>query len=590
MKKKALWLIFIFFIGMLLSSCSMLNNISTKVIGKDSDIKLNSGIINGNLEQVKEAIEDGANINKMDIPLASEKNPVILAMTKNQDRIAEYLINNGIDENYVDTTGRSLLMFSAYNTNIKICELLIKYGAKINQEDERGYTALEYVLEHSRKDTTEETVDEIFTVLLNNGAKIRPITLKAALNGGDIDGESRYGLIKRVLEKLINECEKSGLEPIMEAAILGESSIVEGFVKAGKLKKQNEEQVLFYTSIYGKVETIKLLETRGLSLKSRDKLNNTLLILASQYGNLEIVKYLMDKGTDIEAENKEGETALMAAVIRNQYDIAECLMKKGAKPIYGDGPRNILIDAARNGDIKMIRLIFGNNYPLSEENFGKALVSSVVSNKTEAMQFLLNNGANIDSTYGSEALVDACLRGNLEAVKFLVEHGVKINGKDSDGMPLQTAAKFGKTEVVKYLIEKGVDVNAVSKYDDGSRGESSLMAASYSGQFDIVKLLVENGADINFQNESAALFGAASQGSRHIVEYLIQKGAEINYQNSKGQTALMQAAYWGWLDNVKVLIKYKADASVRDKEGHTALDLAKASKHIDVADYLENIK
>jgi ankyrin repeat protein len=51
-------------------------------------------------------------------------------------------------------------MFSAYNTNIKICELLIKYGAKINQEDERGYTALEYVLEHSRKDTTEETVDE----------------------------------------------------------------------------------------------------------------------------------------------------------------------------------------------------------------------------------------------------------------------------------------------------------------------------------------------------------------------------------------------------------------------------------------------
>jgi ankyrin repeat protein len=103
MKKKALWLIFIFFIGMLLSSCSMLNNISTKVIGKDSDIKLNSGIINGNLEQVKEAIEDGANINKMDIPLASEKNPVILAMTKNQDRIAEYLINNGIDENYVDT-------------------------------------------------------------------------------------------------------------------------------------------------------------------------------------------------------------------------------------------------------------------------------------------------------------------------------------------------------------------------------------------------------------------------------------------------------------------------------------------------------
>ena len=52
----------------------------------------------------------------------------------------------------------------------------------------------------------------------------------------------------------------------------------------------------------------------------------------------------------------------------------------------------------------------------------------------------------------------------------------------------------------------------------------------------------------------------------------------------------MRAAYWGWLDNVKVLIKYKADVNIKDKEGHTALDLAKAGKHMDVVNYLKNVK
>jgi ankyrin repeat protein len=110
-------------------------------------------------------------------------------------------------------------MFSAYNTDVTFCKLLIKHGAKINKVDNKGYTALEYVLDHSSKGTTERDINQIITILLNNSAKIKPITLKAALKDGHGESENRYSVVKRILEGLIKSGQKSGLNPALEAAI-----------------------------------------------------------------------------------------------------------------------------------------------------------------------------------------------------------------------------------------------------------------------------------------------------------------------------------------------------------------------------------
>ncbi len=40
----------------------------------------------------------------------------------------------------------------------------------------------------------------------------------------------------------------------------------------------------------------------------------------------------------------------------------------------------------------------------------------------------------------------------------------------------------------------------------------------------------------------------------------------------------MRAAYFGRLDNVKVLIDYKADKSLKDNNGCTAMDLVKENE------------
>lgn len=601
MGKKFLLVILVSFISILFSSCS-LNNVTNSVsntLAKESDVKLNAGIQSGNLERVKEAIEDGANLNKIKVSLVSDENPVVLAITKNQDKIAEYLINNGADANYTDNSGRSLLMFSAYNMDVSFCELLIKHGAKVNQEDKNGYTALEYVLDHSRKATTERDINQIISVLLEHGAQIRPITLKAALKEDFSDSESRYSIINRVVQRLIKEGKKPDINDVFKAAIIGDFPKISELIKANKMQKEDEEQILFFTAAFGKVETMKLLEGKEVDIKTCDKLKNTLLIVASQYGNLEMVKYLSSKGIDIEARNKDDNTALMAAIMNDHYETVEYLVKKGAKSYYKIPDYNVFYGAldlaSENANVSVMELLIANGYPINNDTMGSAMISAVGNNKIESIKYLLNRGVDPNVGYnGLTPLENACLNGNVEITKILVEHGAKVDGLEVKGKPLYNAAKSGNVDVVEYLIKKGASVNSIPKYSDGSGGESALMAAAYSGQFEVVKLLIENGADINYQNENAdngtALIWATSGGSRHIVEYLIQNGAKVDYKSEKGETALMRAASQGQLDCVKVLIKYKADASIKDKEGHTALDLAKAGKYKGVVDYLENIK
>ncbi|MDD3173813.1 MAG: ankyrin repeat domain-containing protein [Herbinix sp.] len=602
MGKKSILAILVFLISILLTACSLKNvaNSVTNNVGKalviESDAKLNSGIESGNLERVREAIEDGANLNKIKVSYVSYENPVMIALMKNQDKIAKYLIENGADVNYADSSGRSLLMYSAYITDISFCEFLIKNGAKVGKEDKNGYTALDYVLKHSKKDTNENDIDSIITILLKNGAKVRPITLKAAMNGSYTDNENRYGLVNRVTVELIKEGYKTEINKGLEAAIVGASDKVRNLIKEDQIQKEDEQKILFYTAAFGEVETMKLLVNKGDDLKSCDDYKNTTLIVAAQYGNLEMVKYLLNIGIDIEAKNKDDYTALILATNNGQYDIVEYLVKQGALMRYKlpdrDFYREALDFAAENADIRIMNLLIDNGYPLNNDTLGSAMDSALYNNKIESIKYLLNKGMDPNIIFNEDTALDiACTRGNIEIAKILVESGANVNGSNVSGMPLLSAAKYGNIELVKYMLECGVDVNSVLRYDDGSGGESALMEAAYGGEYDVVKLLVESGAVVNYQDENCdsdtAIIWAASGGSRNILEYLIKRGGDFDYQNSNGETALMKAIPMGYIDCVKVLLKHEANITLKNKEGKTALDIAEAGGYNDIINLLK---
>ncbi|MGO9316727.1 MAG: TonB family protein [Terracidiphilus sp.] len=129
-------------------------------------------------------------------------------------------------------------------------------------------------------------------------------------------------------------------------------------------------------------------------------------------------------------------------------------------------------------------------------------------------------------------------------------------------------------EPLKYLIAKGAVIDAADE-----SGWTALMYAAYFDSYynEAVRLLLEAHADPNRASlhGDTALMMAAYTG--YLNESLIDKGAEINAQNADGVTALMLLAQHINPDDLKDAIAAGADANAKDNAGRTALDYLRAA-------------
>lgn len=101
---------------------------------------------------------------------------------------------------------------------------------------------------------------------------------------------------------------------------------------------------------------------------------------------------------------------------------------------------------------------------------------------------------------------------------------------------LLDAAREGDAATVVKMLDKGADPNV----ELNGRGVSAIQLASMGGHLSTVKLLVERGADINHRDPldgDTALFDALIFDHYEIIEYLLSKGADATIKNSEGRTA-----------------------------------------------------
>lgn len=107
----------------------------------------------------------------------------------------------------------------------------------------------------------------------------------------------------------------------------------------------------------------------------------------------------------------------------------------------------------------------------------------------------------------------------------------------------------------------------------------SLFAAVKAKDLPALAATVEHGADVNARNGAGqtALMVAAMQGrSQKLIELLVFLGADLRAQDSAGMTALMHAAAKGEQDNAAQLLQLGIDPDIKDNNGKTVIDYAKA--------------
>ena len=106
-----------------------------------------------------------------------------------------------------------------------------------------------------------------------------------------------------------------------------------------------------------------------------------------------------------------------------------------------------------------------------------------------------------------------------------------------------------------------------------------------------MEVLVRAGANLNADQDGwTSLALAAYNGYENITNILVSAGAQLDAQTEYlGRTALMWACVRGHTQIVEILTTNGANLNMKDKDGFTALGLAKKSANADIETLLRGV-
>lgn len=207
----------------------------------------------------------------------------------------------------------------------------------------------------------------------------------------------------------------------------------------------------------------------------------------------------------------------------------------------------------------------GRDTSISGTN-SRPLIVAIDEENVAEIEALLKTGIDPNDFAGTyyAAVHMAASKGNIRIMQALLAAGADINLPNKHPQretPLFNPIHLGSVQMARFMIEKGANVNART-----SHGYSVLHAAanSHENSLKIVRLLVKHGADVNAaaKNETTVLRSAAIASNSEVVEFLLKSGANPEAQTA-GSTVISQAIANDDEETVKVLLKYRVSLTNR---------------------------
>ena len=327
------------------------------------------------------------------------------------------------------------------------------------------------------------------------------------------------------------------------------------------------------------------------------------LAAASRAARLGAVSEALAAGADINARDKDGATALYRAVAERRAPVVALLLINGANPnlARNDG-RTPLMQCVSGFDMAsermMVELIVAGADVNAVARDGTTALSEAVHccNNTGA-QWMIWRGANLDVHSPDGTLMQgASLHPDWPSMIQLLERaGLKPDASpltEKKDFALVEAVKSGDIQAVRAQLDKGTPADIPYRYD-----QTAMEWAVCYDHFDIVDLLLKRGADINRQHRGTgehiihtlAAWKDEDRGHPEVrIQKLVDRGANPNLLMSDGSTPLMVAARNGRSGaGMELLLQLTTDLNARDKQGLTALGLARQHGYAKVVKMLE---
>jgi ankyrin repeat protein/predicted aspartyl protease len=239
------------------------------------------------------------------------------------------------------------------------------------------------------------------------------------------------------------------------------------------------------------------------------------------------------------------------------------------KDLTGRTPLMIAASVGR-ADVVVALCKLGVDVDAKDADENTALMYAARNAQPQSTKALLSAGANYKLTSDSmTALHLAARSGDLGSVKALLASGADCDAPDSDHeTPLMYALLPNYQDVAHALLDAGARVNIEDKY-----GTSPLTYAAAYADLPMVKSLIARGAKVNPAGRTPLMF-AATAGNFEVAKFLLSEGAKIDSTDATGMTALMLAAQNRHEAVVGLLLGAGANATVRSREGKTAVEYA----------------
>ncbi|KAF7229242.1 transcript variant X1, partial [Nothobranchius furzeri] len=265
------------------------------------------------------------------------------------------------------------------------------------------------------------------------------------------------------------------------------------------------------------------------------------------------------------------------------------------------GKEQELLEAARTGNVALVEKLLSGKKGILGSGSGSIPLPNLLS---------MWKGLNVNCTdsSGYTPLHHAALNGHRDVVLKLLQFEASTTAADSKGcFPLHLAAWRGDVDIVRILINHGPTncyVNQqVTRVTHGAHGVSILtellqVSPVYLLQvtpvyllqvtpvyllqvtpvylLQVVRMLVS--AHPNLMSSHTRLHTplhlAARNGHHTTIQTLLEAGMDVNCVTENG-SALHEAALFGKMDVVRLLLDSGIEASLRDSRGRTALEILK---------------
>ncbi|XWW97738.1 hypothetical protein V2A60_005725 [Cordyceps javanica] len=460
------------------------------------DSLLQSAVQNKDFAAIKEAVEQGADVNTK----LWEQWPCIhrLALFGMHEAL-QYLVNHGADLQ-VDAQIAPTLHWAAVDGGEGVTRLLLDY------EDKQ---------------------------LVFYSQATHQAAFSAAVENGHMS-VSRMLLQRRNVS--IHATDKYNQTALESAADKGKVDLVRLFISQGALRddKTPGEKALIKAAAHGHLETVKMLCLEGgVNANARRDSGDSALMLAadSDYNTttFDLATFLLEQGASPDPIGHQ-DGLLHRACVRGKLEFVQLLLKYRADPTVDGAGYNPLQYALKYDNPEIVDVLLKTDIPDAARRaawLDSALLFAARTGKRGAVLQLLEQGANIDAQLkegnpiGATSLLLATLAGHVQTAQFLVRRKARQDIADVSGrLPLPSAVAGGHHLLVRDLIRAGGDSNMKSGADDNT----ALMIAVAAKHEKVVEVLLKSGADAELTNKfgEIALDIAEEKDYKDIIKLLDQ--------------------------------------------------------------------